>query len=563
MLGKTLQIILLIAFSFICCHDYLASSLPLSTNSRWIIDVALGQRVKLHCVNWVAHMQPMIAEGLDRKPLLEIAAQVDSLGFNCVRLTWATFMFTNASYKNLTVLQSLNSLELGRAAAGIASNNPSLLGITIVEAYDAVVEALGEVGLMVVLDNHVSRPQWCCGNNDGNGFFGDPYFDPEEWLEGLAIVAKRFKGKAQVVGMSLQNELRGPRQSELGWYQQVRRGARTIHKINPNVLVIVSGLNYGTDLSFLGRRPLGMDLGKKLVYEAHWYAFSEGRKREWEKQSPSRICADSVGKFENRAGFVTHGNNATPLFISEFGVDQRGVNRADNRFLSCFLAFAAGRDMDWAMWALQGSYYLRNDRAGFEETYGVLDTDWKQPKNPKFQERFGLVHEMMQGMRIETCLMSSLVQLLIKKKKFFNADPGSNGSSYLILYHPLSGHCIEGSKDGNIQATDCQRRSKWIYNGNKTPIQLMGTDQCLRVAGNGLSPILSTNCSDDQSRWRMVSSSKLQIATMDAQGGFQCLEKSSSNSSTIITSQCLCLNESTCDENPETQWFNFVSSNLV
>ena len=37
----------------------------------------------------------------------------------------------------------------------------------------AVVNALGEKNVMVILDNHVSTPGWCCSNDDGNGFFGD------------------------------------------------------------------------------------------------------------------------------------------------------------------------------------------------------------------------------------------------------------------------------------------------------------------------------------------------------------------------------------------------------
>ena len=56
-----------------------------------------------------------------------------------------------------------------------------------------MVDELGKNGVMVVLDNHVSRPDWCCGDNDGNGFFGDADFYPMEWLQGLAQVATTYK----------------------------------------------------------------------------------------------------------------------------------------------------------------------------------------------------------------------------------------------------------------------------------------------------------------------------------------------------------------------------------
>jgi hypothetical protein len=39
------------------------------------------------------------------------------------------------------------------------------------EILDAVVDALGREGLMVILDNHVSRADWCYAGADGNEFW--------------------------------------------------------------------------------------------------------------------------------------------------------------------------------------------------------------------------------------------------------------------------------------------------------------------------------------------------------------------------------------------------------
>ncbi|KAE8023050.1 hypothetical protein FH972_008802 [Carpinus fangiana] len=52
---------------------------------------------------------------------------------------------------------------------------------------------------------------------DGNGFFGDKYFNPDVWIEGLTQMATMFKGVANFIGMSLRNELRGPRQNVNDW----------------------------------------------------------------------------------------------------------------------------------------------------------------------------------------------------------------------------------------------------------------------------------------------------------------------------------------------------------
>ena len=99
--------------------------------------------------------------------------------------------------------------------------------------------------------------------------------------------------------MSLRNELRGPRQSEADWYRYVTLGATAIHEANPDLLVVVSGLSYDTDLSFLSSRPLPSRLDGKLVFETHWYSFP--RRREWEALSPTRVCSDAAGWFDARA----------------------------------------------------------------------------------------------------------------------------------------------------------------------------------------------------------------------------------------------------------------------
>lgn len=80
---------------------------------------------------------------------------------------------------------------------------------------------LGDNNVMVILDNHLTRPGWCCSKTDGNGFFGDIYFDPDLWIKGLTHMATLFNGVTNVVGMSLRNELRGAKQNVNDWYKYV------------------------------------------------------------------------------------------------------------------------------------------------------------------------------------------------------------------------------------------------------------------------------------------------------------------------------------------------------
>ncbi|XP_068652665.1 glycosyl hydrolase 5 family protein-like [Aristolochia californica] len=540
-----LQSVALVTIVALCVSAGVANSFPLSTRSRWIVDENTGQRVKLHCVNWAGHMEAMLPEGLNKRPLGAIASRIASLGFNCVRLTWATFMFTNTTYAQRKVSESFLSLGLNQTLVGIATHNPSLLTLTVVEAQEAVVDALGKAGVMVVLDNHVSLPQWCCGEDDGNGFFGDTYFNPKVWQQGLRMVAERYRGKPQVVGMSLRNELRGPLQNQSGWYQNVKRGVKTIHKANPDLLVVVSGLSYSTDFSFLAQKPLEIknnaSLEKKLVYEAHWYSFSDGKREAWATLSPSWVCANLTAKFEEKAGFLVNKLNA-PLFLSEFGLDQRGANQGDNRFLPCFIKYAAERDLDWAIWALQGSYYRRHDIVDNEETFGILDANWDQTRDPNFGKRYGLLEDTLQ-------------------------EAASNASSqgwHYIVHHPSTGLCLQANKDNTIQLSDCKNRSQWSYQGEGTPIKVKGTDLCLTRGAKRQPVFLSSNCKDLASKWNLVPSSKVQVAATDEEGGLQCLDSGSSNSTSIFTRDCVCLEGRICsDPNPQSQWFVLISSNVL
>ncbi|KAK4844581.1 hypothetical protein QYF36_021953 [Acer negundo] len=374
---KSLQAIFLLS---ILCFGVVSYSSLLSTQGRWIVD-STGRRVKLACTTWASHLEPMLAEGLHKKPLKDIVTKLVQLKFNCVRLTWATYMFTR--YGNMTVTKTLDNLHLAQAKQGIAQNNPALLSMTHIQAFEAVVDEVGKQGIMVVLDNHVSNPKWCCADEDGNGFFKDADFDPTEWQFALANVASRFSNKNQVVGMSLRNELRGPRQNEDDWYNYVPAGATVVHNANPNVLVILSGLNYAIDLSFLKKRSLDpSNWNNKLVYEAHWYPWSVH----------ADTCADTINVVYDHSLFLQDGDQPIPLFLSEFGFDQTGRTKADNVFINCFLTAAAKYDLSWSLWALQGSYYIRDSKLDYEEVFGVLNADWDTIRNPQFMKALQMLH---------------------------------------------------------------------------------------------------------------------------------------------------------------------------
>lgn len=360
---------------------------PLSTHSRWVVD-RFGVRVKLACVNWVGHLEAGIPEGLSKNTVRGIATLVRANGFNCVRLTHSTWLWTNDTYGGLSVAENFNNLNISASGLALLALNPEFYLLSLREVHSRVVSILTAHNLMVILDNHVSKPQWCCSNNDGNGFWGDEYFDANEWLQGLTTIASTFSNNPFVVGISLRNELRGPRQNEADWRVLMSQAAEAVHDVNPNVLLIAGGLSYATDLNFLSnKRDLDTEhFPEKLVYEFHWYRYNRLTKgSDFSNASDPVACSNSQNNVHIDNGFLV--DQSAPLLLSEFGINLASESYAENRFLDCVMDYLHRVDLDWAFWALQGSYYLRDGIEDADEEFGLLGSTWRSWRNPRVVAR--------------------------------------------------------------------------------------------------------------------------------------------------------------------------------
>ncbi|XP_044493584.1 glycosyl hydrolase 5 family protein [Mangifera indica] len=502
--------------------------LPLSTNSRWIVDDGSGQRVKLACVNWASHLEPVVAEGLSKRPVDDISKGILAMGFNCVRFTWPIYLATNDSLASLTVRRSFQSLGLSDAIVGIQTNNPSIIDLPLIKAFQAVVSNLVDNNVMVILDNHITKPGWCCSNSDGNGFFGDQYFDPELWIKGLTRMATLFNGVTNVIGMSLRNELRGPKQNVKDWYRYMQRGAEAVHSANPNVLVILSGLSFDTDLSFIRNQPVSLTFTGKTVFEVHWYSFTDGQ--AWVNGNPNQVCGQVLNRIKGSSGFLL--DEGWPLFVSEWGSDLTGNNENDDRYLNCILGWLSENDLDWALWTLVGSYYLREGVAGSDEHYGVLSWNWRDIRNSSFLQRISSVQSPSRG-------------------------PGlSDRTLHKVIFHPLTGLCVlRTSSSPPVRLGSCTDTEAWNYTAQKI-LYLKGTYYCLQSNGVGKAATLSLRCTNSNSKWEIIADSKMHLSST-ADGKTVCLDVDSSNN--LVTNDCKCLGtDKACV--PASQWFKLVDS---
>ncbi|KAL5717984.1 cellulase [Ranunculus cassubicifolius] len=504
-------------------------ALPLSTNSRWIVDEH-GKRVKLACVNWPSHTETLLVEGLNKIALDQISARIIATGFNCVRLTWPTTLATNNSLASTIVEKHFKNLGLYDAIEGIRIHNPKFLSFNLIQAFRAIIANLGANNVMVILDNHISKPGWCCGGKFYDGFFGDQNFDPKDWHKGLIRMACMFKRTKNVVGMSLRNELRGPNQNVDEWRWHMEKAAAAVHGTNPHILIILSGLAFDNDLSFLKKHPVNITFERKLLFEVHRFGCSI--KHGWAENNPNDECGSFARTFMYNAGFLLE--RGFPLFLSEFGGDQSGTIINDSRFLNCVFGVIADLDLEWALWALQGSYYLRQGVQDMEEFWGVLDKSWNDIRNSSFMQRVNSIQFPYQG-------------------------PGLfNGlAPHEIIYHPVTGYCLQrNSFGGHLRLGLCQLSTAWNYNVLHKTITLDGTRLCLQAIGHGKPVRLGTDCS----KWNRISRSRMHISTKLINGEIVCLDVQHTRiNSVLVTNLCTCLTgDPKCD--PSKQWFNIVKS---
>ncbi len=165
------------------------------------------------------------------------------------------------------------------------------------------------------------------------------------------------------------------------------------------MLIVIGGVQSATDLTHVRLKPLDTSAwAGKHVWEFHAYSFTLTFP---DPASPCAVLQAEWGAFD---GFVLEqGKGFTgPLFLSESGFDQAGgpndgLSDAENSYLKCLASYMTGNDADWAVWALQGSYYARDNIVDNDESYGIMNHDWSGLRNPDFPKMLGGMWQVTQG----------------------------------------------------------------------------------------------------------------------------------------------------------------------
>ena len=335
---------------------------PLHTAGRFIVD-SQGHRVRLNAFAWYGgESTDYVVAGLEIAPLQTLVNEYKSLGFNAVRLPWS-----NQLYESNPVVGSY-----------ALTANPSMEGETALTIMDQVIAALTNAGIMVILDNHTSNAEWCCGN-DGNTLWYNTQYPETSWISDWEGMAQRYASNPMVIGADLRNE---PRVSatwggsaSTDWHAAAERGGNAVLGVNPNLLIFVEGVNYALDLSGAASLPITLNTANRLVYEAHDYGFD---------YSGLDGYSSYVSNISSRWGYLVTGSNPQPLWIGEFGTCNTATtcvsstSSSDNGYWFGYLtAYLQQNSVDWSYWAINGTESTGSGRTyGSAETYGVLNTTW-------------------------------------------------------------------------------------------------------------------------------------------------------------------------------------------
>lgn len=337
---------------------------PLHTKGHQILDEA-GRGVRLTSVNWYGFDQKeFVAGGLDHAPLAKIVSEIAALGVNSVRLPWAN-----------------ETLERNPVVPDYAVKaNPQFKGKRAMEIMDAVVEALAKAHIIVILDNHMSRADWCCSEKDGNGLWYNAAYPESKWLADWRTIVARYKHERWVIGADLRNELRsgaawGGADPKLDWHAAAERGGDAVLAVNPRLLIMVESPDYSTNFAGFDKLPVRLKAADRLVYSPHAYAPADHVFSSYDELKQV---------YDARAGFLLHAEPGVPLWVGEFGSCQTLDCGANSDWFRLFVRYLKENDLAWSYWALNGTQSSGEGRKyDTVEAFGLLSPDYRQVGAPK------------------------------------------------------------------------------------------------------------------------------------------------------------------------------------
>ncbi len=340
----------------------------LSVQGNKLID-SQGQEVVLTGVNWfgfeTSNLHPHGIWSRDTKSMLQ---QIKDQGFNVIRLPWCNKILEDGVTLNIDAYGT-------DPYTGVSPMNEEESTLsTPLELMDVIVQWCQDNNMKMIFDNHSRQP---------DGYMNELlwYTDqtPEsQWIADWVFLANRYKDYDAVIGMDLNNEPHGNygegatwgnSSPATDWNKAAERCGNAILDVNPNVLILVEGIEkYGDDVYWWGGNlkgvadyPVQLSNPAKLMYSPHEYGPTV-HNQPW--FSAPDFPDNMPGIWQEHFNFI-HEQGISPLLIGEFGI--RDSDGTDEIWFDTFMAYMGQKNYSWTFWCW-------NPNSG--DTGGLLDDQW-------------------------------------------------------------------------------------------------------------------------------------------------------------------------------------------
>lgn len=277
------------------------------------------------------------------------------------------------------------------------------------------------------LDNHMSKAEWCCSTDDGNGWFGDTYFNVTNWIRGLTYMATRASNWGALVSMSLRNELRSPDDNATlvansynwaSWYENVVPAMNAINGANPDVLIFLSGLGFDTDMSPI---PTAASLGSNYTFLKSDFTYADKLIIELHNYATTTTSCSSLESSLYSEGYIAMNSsdpavvNVFPVIMTEWGHAQTTA-AYETVYQTCLASYLTSIKGGWMVWVLAGGYYIREGTQDYDETWGEY---FRSPSVCDLADRdAGLLNHNWTAFRDEADVVS-VVEPMVAGTKIF------------------------------------------------------------------------------------------------------------------------------------------------
>ena len=373
---KNFTLILLLLSTFFT--SYAQNDCPgnwLSTQGNKLIDSA-GNEVILSGVNWFGFETQLSSfHGIWSRDHKSVLQQIKDLGFNSIRVPWHNRMLEPEATINISSYGT-------DPVSGVSPMNVKESTFTKpIQLMDELVQWCQDNDIKIILDCHSRNPDAYL--EEKRWYTND--FSEERWIEDWVFLANRYKNYDAVIAMDINNEPNGridnPDGARWGtndpvndWRLAAQKCGNAILKVNPNVLIMVEGIEAytkpdGTQTSYWwggnlqGARdfPVVLDKPSKLMYSPHEYGPTVFNQTWFDAPD---FPQNMPGIWEEQFNFLNT-NGTSPLFVGELGIKTQGGK--DEIWFTKFIDFIAEKKLHYTFWAL-------NPNSG--DTGGILANDW-------------------------------------------------------------------------------------------------------------------------------------------------------------------------------------------